>query len=113
MKSASSSIVFAPSKTTSQRLDQLSSISQLSIQEILDNVLGDYLDDIFGDAPDADLLSTLYINGRTHSSQTKAKAIASAYNAYSIECARKVDRRWANRATVIKDTERIFRVEVR
>ena len=113
MKSVSSSIVFAPSKTTSQRLDQLASISHLSIQEILDNALGDYFDNLFGDTPDADLLSTLHINGRTHSSRTKAKAIASAYNAYSIECARKADRRWADRATVIEDSEGVFRVEVR
>ena len=111
MRQVPKSIVFTPSKIVAQRLEQLGRISQLSTDQILDDVLGDYLDQIFSGCPDTDLLAS-HIDGYAHPSQKKARTIADAYNAFSLASARKYNVNPAYQATVVKDSRGISRVRV-
>ena len=85
--------------------------SQLSTDEILDDVVGSYLDQLFGDHPDTNLLAG-HVIGRAHCSHKKAEAMADAYNAFSLAVARERKRNWADQATVAEDSKGIYRVRV-
>ena len=111
MKAAFKSIAFTPSNALAQRLEQLSRISQLSTDEILNDVVGQYLDQVFGENPDTDLLAS-HIRGYAHPSHKKAKTIAAAYNAFSLAAARKANRTRAYQASVVKDSGGVSRVRV-
>jgi hypothetical protein len=94
-KSDTQSITVTVSGDLARQLEQLVRISQTPPGQIVDDVLGDYLDHLFGDCPDTDLLAT-HVIGRPHPSREKAQAIADAYNAFSL------GKIGANRATVVK-----------
>jgi len=111
MKTVSKSIAFTPSKTLAPRLEELGRISQLSTDQILNDVLGGYFDQVFGEDPDTDLLAS-HISGYAHPSHKKAKAIATAYNAFSLAVAHKANRTRSDRATVVKDSKGVSRVQV-
>jgi hypothetical protein len=111
MKSTKPSPSFTPSKTVAQQLEKLGHISQLSRDEILNDIAGFYLGQLFGDYPDTELLAS-HVTGRAHPSKEKAEAIANAYNALSLATARKFKRSWADQATVVKDSRGNFLVQV-
>ena len=91
--------------------EELGRISQHSTDQILNDVLGDYLDHIFGEYPDTELLAS-HISGYAHPSRKKDETIAAAYNAFSLAEARKASRTRAAQATVVKDSNGIPRVRV-
>ena len=111
MNTAPKSIIFTPSKTVAQHLEQLGRISQLSYDQILNDIVGQYLDQIFGDCRDTDLLAS-HVVGRAHPSHKKAEAIADAYNAFSLSAAREDKRHSADQATTVKNSRGISYVQV-
>jgi len=111
MKAAPKSIAFTPSNTLAQGLEKPGRISQLSTDQILNDVLGQYLDQIFGKNPDTDLLAS-HIRGCAHPSQKKAETIAAAYNAFSLADARKAKKARAYQASVARDSNGVSRVRV-
>jgi hypothetical protein len=111
MKAASKPISFGPSNAIARRLEKLGRISQLSAGEILADIAGLYLDQVFGDFPDTELLAS-HITGRPHTSKEKAEEIAEAYNAFSLQTARKLKRDWADLAIVVKSSGGTSRVQV-
>ena len=109
MKTVPISITFNPSKTVAQHIEKVRHISQLSSDELMNDILGNYLDDLFGG--EIELLDP-YVICRAHNSQKRAEAIAYAYNAFSLATAREHKRTWAAHATVVKKPRGSFYVRV-